>query len=243
MLSHDGTTKKFYIVLPAQCLHPHQGYIFSRSEKDADSQTLKEALKTTCVKEFCFVVNEDLKWTLVEDSFRGVSLNGDQLNSTEKQKFLACVGYRLSDPQSETTLLANGKPNSQIRQSSLRLTLHTLSNAADYEYRSSNASASQPNQSTNLQQRPKRIASTHIAGTHKLATTDDIDAELLRQAGGDLTKGFYIDPARCVKAERPCQPLASPREGGDAVGDVESDEQGWTVLDDLDKLDLQGGNE
>lgn len=237
--AYDSTTKNIYFVLPAQSLRPNQGYIFSLSEKGANFQIPEEACKAPSVIEFCIVVNEDLKWTLVEGSVTGVSLNSDKIHSAEKQKFLAGVGYHLSNPQSQ---MANGEPNStKFGGSGLHLTLYVLSKAANYNHHSSNASVSQPNQSTNFSPYPQQLPES-IAGTHKLTTTDDIDAELLRQTGGDLTKGFYIDPARCVKAARLCQPLVSRRKGGDADCDVEIDEQGWTVLDGLDKFDLQARN-
>lgn len=71
-----------------------------------------------------------------------------------------------------------------------------------------------------------------------LKTTDDVDAELDRQTGGDLAKGFYIDPARFPKAAARCQPSAAAGSGGDV--DVRSDDQERTLLADLGQLNLRG---
>ncbi len=71
-----------------------------------------------------------------------------------------------------------------------------------------------------------------------LKTTDDVDADLHRQTGGDLTKGFYIDPARFTKVANPCQSSAVGFAGGDAdIGIVDND---WAVLAGVGQLNLQG---
>ena len=208
--------------MPAPCLRPNLGYIFKCFQTDADFQIPEDAHKAASVTKFCIIVNGNLKWTLVDESVTDVGLNDDKPPSAENQKFLVGVGYHLSNAQSEMTFLANGEPDSiPTGNRDQYSTLSILGQATDYNHRSHDTSVGH-DQSTKSspypQQRPKSIA-----GSHKLATTKDIDAELLRQTGGDLTKGFYIDPARCVKAARLCQPLVSRCEDGDADVDVESD--------------------
>ena len=228
--------------MPVPRLRPNLGYIFNCFQTDADFQIPEDAPKAASVTKFCIIVNRNLKWTLVDDSVTDVGLSDDKPHSAEDQKFLVGVGYHLSNPQSKMTFLANGEPNSIPTGSrDQHFTLSIQGQATEYNHRSHDTSVSH-DQSTNSSPYPKQRPKS-IAGSHKLATTKDIDAELLRQTGGDLKKGFYIDPARCVKAARLCQPLASRCEGGDADGGLESVEQGWTVLGGLDELDLQGGNE
>lgn len=231
-------TDTVYFALPTQPLRPEQGFVFSRIEMHADFQLPKEAPETAHAAEFRITINENVEWTLVDESITGVTVNGARLYSTENQTLLARTGYRLTNnPCPGTTLLVD-EPNSiQVGWGGLQFDLYVLGKAADY---CRCPTFFQPRQSLPFSPTLPQL-SQHVTGTHMLETTDDIDAELHRQTGGDLTRGFYIDPARFARAADPCPPSAAGCAGGD-VG-MGSDDQEWAVLASLGQLELRGDEE
>lgn len=241
--AHSHTTDIVYFNLPTRPLRPDRGYIFSRTEIDADFQLPEEAPKTTSAIEFRIIVNESLEWTLIDESITGISVNDTRLCSAENRNLLALTGYHLSHPKSEMTLLT-GKPNSiQVGWGGLHFNLHILSKAADYYYHHALTQPSQSNLFSPTALQPSPILTTSSApfsGTHVLRTTEDIDAELHRQTGGDLTKGFCIDPARLANATTLGLPSVAARAGG--YVDTGIDDQDWTVLAKLGQLSLQRDN-
>ena len=194
--------------------------------------------------EFRIVTNENLEWTVTDESLTGITINGTRLCSAENQKLLARTGYRLSNPKSEMILPA-GKPNSiRVGWGGLHFNLHVLGKASDYCHHAfaQKPALSIPFSSPNPLQPSPTLSqcSPKLADTHVLRTTEEIDAELHRQTGGDLTKGFCIDPARFAEAATPCLPSAATRAGGGV--DVGIDDADWTMLPKLGELDLQRGN-
>lgn len=193
--------------------------------------------------EFRITINEHLERTLIDESLTGTSVNGTNLHSVENQTFLASTGYRLPKPESQIRLHTE-RPNAvRVGWGALQFNIYVLGKAADY-YHYHYHSFALPSQSnlfspTLSQPSPKPPKSPRqLAATHMLRTTDDVDAELDRQTGGDLTKGFYIDPARFVKVDGPCQRSVAAVAGGDM--DMGSDDQEWTMLADLGQLNLRG---
>ncbi len=230
----DNTTDDtVYFTLPTQPLYPDQGYAFSRSETNADFQLPKEAPETASALEFRIIINQDLKWTLVDESITGITVNGVRLHSAENQTLLAGAGCHLTSPNSGATLLAEEPNVVQVGWGGLQFNIYVLGKAADYCY----LTFSQHGQSTPFSP-SLALTSRDMSGSHMLKTTDDVDAELHRQTGGDLTKGFYIDPARCTKVANPCQSSAAGFAGEEAeMGIVDQD---WAVLDGVGQLNLQG---
>lgn len=193
--------------------------------------------------DFRVIINERLEWTLVDESVTGTTVNGTNLRSAENQSFLASTGYRLSNPVTQMQLHTEQANAIRVGWGALHFELYILHKPTDYHYHP----FAQPNPSIPLSPAPSPPSqsppqfSQNIAGTHMLRTTEDIDAELHRQTGGDPTKGFCIDPARFPKAENPCQPSVVGSAGGDM--DMVVDDEDWTVLAGLGQLDLRGEDE
>ena len=231
----DNTTDDtVYFALPTQPLYPDQGYAFSRSEMNADFQLPKEAPETATAIEFRIIINQDLEWTLLDESITGITINGSRLHSAENQTLLAGAGCHLTSPKSAATLLAEEPNVVQVGWGGLQLRLYVLGRAADYGY----PTFAQYSQSTLFFSPNLALSLQDVNGTHVLETTDDVDVELHRQTGGDLTKGFYIDPARFARVANSSQPSAAWFAGGDA--DMGVDDQDWAVLAGVGQLNLQG---
>ena len=231
IVEQNNPTDAIYFALPSQPLHSAQGYVFSRVETGADFHLPQEAPKSTSDIEFRISINADQEWTLIDESITGISLNGTRLYSASNRKLLAHTGYQLSTSVSEMPLLANGQRNSiSVGWSGLQFNLYVLRNAADYlpDYHHTLLvpQANTPNSFTTdsshnlpyLQQ-----SSNYTANTKMLSKSDAIDAELHRQTGGDLTRGFCIDPA-------------SFKETTD-----EADGQDWALLAGTEQLHIQDG--
>ncbi len=231
--SNNTTDDTVYFTLPTQPLYPDQGYAFSRSEMNADFQLPKEASETASAIEFRIIINQDLEWTLVDESITGITVNGVRLHSAENQRLLAGAGCHLTSPKSGATLLAEEPNVVQVGWGGLQFSLYILGKAADYCYPTFAQQSRSIPYSPNL-----ALLSPDINGTHMLKTTDDVDAELQRQTGGDLTKGFYIDPARFTRVANPCQSSAAGFAGGEAETGI--DDHDWAVLAGVGQLNLQG---
>ena len=193
--------------------------------------------------EFRIIINERLEWTLVDESVMGTSVNGTNLHSMENQNFLESTGYCLSNPVTQIQLHTEQANAIRVGWGALHFELYILHKPTDYHYHP----LAQPNPSTLFSPTPSQPSqslpqfSKNVAGTHMLRTTEDIDAELHRQTGGDLTKGFCIDPARFPKAVNPCQPSVVGSAGGDV--DMAVDDEDWTVLAGLGQLNLRAEDE
>ena len=224
-------TDAVYFALPTQPLHSAQGYVFSRLEAAANFQLPQEAPKSTSDMEFRISINADQGWTLIDESITGISLNGTRLYSANNRKLLAHTGYQLSTSVSEMPLLANGQRNTiSVGWSGLQFNLYVLRNAADYlsdyhhtplvpQSNSHNFFSTDPHHNRPYLQQ----SSNYTANTQMLSNSDAIDAELNRQTGGDLTRGFCIDPASFKETTN------------------EPDGQDWTLLAGIEKLHIQEG--
>ena len=230
IIGQNNPTDAIYFALPIHPLHPARGFVFSRLETEADFQLPQEAPESTSVAEFRISINADQEWTLIDESITGISLNGTRLQSADNRKLLARTGYQSSTSAPEMSLLANGQRNSiSVGWSGLQFNLYVLRNAADYlrDYRhtlvpQSNTynffSADHPHPLPSLPQ-----SSNYIVDTKMLSKTAAIDAELHRQTGGDLTRGFCIDPASFTETAN------------------EYNGQDWIVLAGTEQLQIQDG--
>ena len=230
-VEQDNPTDAIYFALPTRPLHSAQGYVFSRLKSAADFQLPQEAPNSTSDIEFRISVNAEQEWTLIDDSITGISLNGTRLYSANNRKLLAHTGFQLSTSVSEMSLLANGQRNSiSVGWSGLQFNLYVLRNAADYlpdyhhtllvpQPNTHNFFSTDPPHNVSLLQQ----SSAYTANTKMLSKSDAIDAELHRQTGGDLTRGFCIDPASFRETTN------------------EPDEQAWTLLAGTEQLHIQDG--
>ena len=231
IVEQNKPTDAIYFALPTHPLHSAQGYVFSRLETAADFQLPQEAPKSTSDIEFRISINADQGWTLVDESITGISLNGTRLYSANNRKLLAHTGYQLSTSVSKMSLLPNGQRNSiSVGWSGLHFNLYVLRNAADYlpDYHHTRL-VPQPNTQNFFSTHPPhnlpymQRSSNYTANTQMLSKSDAIDAELHRQTGGDLTRGFCIDPASFRETTN------------------EADEQDWTLLAGTEQLHIQDG--
>ena len=230
-IGQNTPSDDIYFALPTHSLHPDQGYVFSRSETATDFQLPQEAPRSTSVMEFRISINADQEWILIDESITGISLNGTRLYSADNRKLLARTGYHLSASGSEMSLFANGQRNSiSFGWSGLQFNLYVLRNAADYlpDYHRTLV-VPQSNTHNSFSADPPHLlpslpqSSNYTVNTKMLSKTDAIDAELHRQTGGDLTRGFCIDPASFTET---------------ANG---TDGQDWIVLDGIGQLHIQDG--
>ena len=231
IIGQNNPTDAIYFALPTHPLNSAQGYVFSRLKSAADFHLPQEAPKSTSVIEFRISINADQEWTLVDESITGISLNGTRLHSADNRRLLERTGYQSSASASEMSLLANGQRNSiSVGWSGLQFNLYVLRNAADYlpnfhhtliipQLNTHNSFSADPSHSLPYLQQ----SSNYAVNTKMLSNSDAIDAELHRQTGGDLTRGFCIDPASFIETTD------------------EPDGQDWTLLAGTEQLHIQDG--
>lgn len=143
---------------------------------------------------------------------------------------VACTGYQLAEPMSELPLLTN-KPNTvEIGWGGLQFEIYITGNAGDYYHHlfTPRPSRSDPALSTSV---PFFFPNPTASGT--LSAKDDIDAEVHRQTGGDLSKGVYVDPALFRNAGG-----QGKRGGGGGGQMMEVDERDWSALAGFGRLSL-----
>ena len=203
------STYTSYFALPQQPLDPEQGYVFSHSETRSDFQIFKDAPEIKKLFGFRITINENLEWTLVDETLNGITLNGISLCSGDARRMLILSSCHRPPPVSERPLRVN-QPNWIEIGSSLYLILYVLRQPTRCAIQSL---PSDPPLSPTLSQ-----SSPYVASAHRLTTTEDIDAELHRQTGGDLTRGVYIDSARTATGP------------GEVETEAEIDDSEWTVL-------------
>ena len=231
IIGQNTPTDAIYFALPTRPLHPARGYVFSRLETNADFQLPQEAPKSTSVAEFRLSINADQEWTLIDESITGISLNGTRLHSADSRRLLARTGYQLSASAPEMSLLANGQRNSiSVGWSGLQFNIYVLRDAADH-LRDCHLTLVVPHSNTHnyfvadpphpLPSLPQ--SSNYTVNTKMLSKTAAIDAELHRQTGGDLTRGFCIDPASFTETAN------------------EYDGQDWIVLAGTEQPHIQDG--
>lgn len=233
IVEQDNPIDAIYFALPSQPLHSAQGYVFSRLETAADFQLPQEAPKSTSDIEFRISINADQGWTLIDESITGISLNGTRLYSANNRKLLAHTGYQLSTSVSKMSLLANGQRNSiSVGWSGLQFNLYILRNATDYlpdchhtllVPQSNTHNSFTTDHHHNLPY-PEQL-SNYTANAKMLSKSDAIGAELHRQTGGDLTRGFCIDPASFKETTN------------------ELDGQDWTLLARTEQLHIHDGED
>lgn len=116
-------------------IDPHQGYVFGRDNPDNDFQ-LASAKETNNMLisrvQFRMLVDENLEWTLIDESSNGTIVNGIRLLSSHEQTSRAEQGEPVASCHRQIKLLLGHSNTIQVAFGALEFDIYVLGNPADY---------------------------------------------------------------------------------------------------------------